>query len=329
MFDWNLTPIVFSGHPASVKLKVIHISETEAVKVLINKILFVTAVMFASSFTKAQNIMGPVQIINVTTTIATNTGYSISDIADGITVNMNGYAGDTKALGSIFFTFDKSYDLNSSYLWNDVNVQAEGVKTYKFNFFDPFNNLVGTTGIFSVTAGQVAAHIEGLSANNVKTVEMVVLSLLPPPFNQPQLERVEIREVAFSGNPSLLPTDVLGEHYQCYRVTGRKLSPLSFKIADQFGKSQIVLGKPVLLCNPSAKFHNNKMYIPLSPDVHQVCYEIVRRSKSPSSRKVQISNQFNTSQMTVLTPLEMFCVPSQKILLRSKKYDLSDFILNP
>jgi hypothetical protein len=274
-----------------------------------------------------QNIMGPIQIISVTTTIPSNSGYPLSQIADGIFANptFNGFAGDTNAVGTITFTFDKPYDLDQSYLWNDINVQAEGVKTYKFNFFNSSNTLIGTTAIFSVTAGQVPAHIEGLSASNVKRVEMVVISIQ----GQAQLKRVEIREVAFNGRPTLPPVDVPGEHYQCYRVTqGKSLSPTKIKVADQFGRTEIVLGMPVMLCNPAAKFHNGKMYEPISPPLHQVCYQIINRPRPQRAHKVQISNQFTTAEMTV-APREMLCVPSSKTLLNEQPYNLSDFTEKP
>jgi hypothetical protein len=301
--------------------------EEKNVNYLLKSLYLLAVLVTASTPAVAQNIMGPSQIISVTTTITSSSGYPLSQIADGISANptFNGFAGDANAIGTITFTFDKPYDLDQSYLWNDINVQAEGVKTYKFNFFDSSNTLIGTTAIFSVTTGQIPAHIEGISVDDVKTVEMVVISIQ----GQAQLKRVEIREVAFNGIPTLPPVDVPGEHEQCYRVIqGKKLAPTKIKVADQFGKTEIVLGMPVMLCNPSAKFHNGMMYEPINPQLHKVCYQIVNRLRPQRARKVRISNQFTTKEMTVVTR-EMFCVPSHKTLLNEIPYNISDFTENP
>ncbi len=295
-------------------------------KKLTRSILLVAALASGSTIAFAQNINGPTQIITVATTIPPRLlSFQKEEMIDGINADLphNGFEGDTGVIGKITFTLDKPYDLDQSYLWNDINVVAEGVKTYKFNFYDAGNILVGTTGIFSVNIGQIAAHIESLSVANVKKVEMEVLTL------QTSYNRVEIREVAFNGTPTLPTVDVTGEHYQCYRVTqGKSLAPTKLKVADQFGRTEIVLGMPVMLCNPSAKFHNGKMYEPINPQLHQVCYQITNRPRPQRSHKVKVSNQFATRELTVL-PREMFCVPSTKNLLNEKEYNLSDFIENP
>jgi hypothetical protein len=116
--------------------------------------------------------------------------------------------------------------------------------------------------------------------------------------------------------------DVPGEHYQCYRIGGAKaLKPENIVVADQFGKSEIVLGLPVMLCNPSVKVHNGKNYGILNKKVHQVCYNIVRQNTKQPVRRVRTANQFTTSEMTV-DRRQMFCVPSYKTLLNGKEFPL-------
>jgi hypothetical protein len=116
--------------------------------------------------------------------------------------------------------------------------------------------------------------------------------------------------------------DVPGEHYQCYRIAkAPMLKPENIVVADQFGKAEIVLGQPFLLCNPSIKVHNGKNYAILNKRVHQVCYNIVKQSDQQPMRRVRTANQFTTADM-LIGPRQMFCVPSYKTLLDGKEFPL-------
>jgi hypothetical protein len=106
--------------------------------------------------------------------------------------------------------------------------------------------------------------------------------------------------------------DVPGDHYQCYRVRGvAPNEPIT--VADQFGRAQIVVAHPVMLCNPSLKIHREKRYPPKSPDLHLVCYEPAKVEK-PRTHRVRIGNQFQIADLIVAERI-MFCVPSRKRLL--------------
>lgn len=107
--------------------------------------------------------------------------------------------------------------------------------------------------------------------------------------------------------------DVPGDHYQCYRVRAEALRPETITVADQFGRAQIVLARPVMLCNPSLKVHRDKRYPVKSPQLHLVCYEPARPEKAPV-RRVRIGNQFQVADLYV-GERAMFCVPSKKKLL--------------
>ena len=264
----------------------------------------------------AQNIIGPSQITAVTSTIpGGNNSFPLPQIADTISSDaspFNGFQGAQNTTGTISFTLDQAYDLTQFYLWNDINVRAEGVGQYQLKFYDPSNALVGTQGPFATVPGQVPAHITNFAINNVKRVELEVLTIqnVPATFST----RVEIREVAMQGAPANQVVDVPGDHYQCYRAEGPILKPETIIIADQFGKAQVVLGRPELVCNPSIKRHGKKTYQVENQRRHLICYSLVKQSDQPRRRRVKTANQF-TSANLLTNERRLFCVPSLKNLI--------------
>lgn len=272
----------------------------------------------------AQNIKGPAQIISVTSTIPNgNATFPLTQINDNVTTNgpHNGFQGvdqpNPAHIGTITFTLDKSYDLDQAWLWNDINVRAEGVDRYILRFFDASNNLIQTSGPLSTVAGQVLPHVTPLSVSGVKKVEMVIQSVLVRPNTFAR--RVEIREVAFNGVVTEVPVPMAGNHWQCYRVLeGPTLKPESLVVRDQFGKAEIVLARPLMLCNPSLKVHAGREYRMDNEDRHLVCYQPVRQSDQQTRRRVRINNQMAPATL-VLAERQMFCVPSSK-----KRLDAAD-----
>ena len=102
-----------------------------------------------------------------------------------------------------------------------------------------------------------------------------------------------------------------GEHFQCYNVEkGDNLPRETIMIEDQFGRSKAVLGKPVMLCNPSNKVHKRKTYKIRNKERHLVCYNIIKQSHA-RSHHLKINNQFAPDEV-VSGKREMFCVPSSK-----------------
>ena len=127
--------------------------------------------------------------------------------------------------------------------------------------------------------------------------------------------------VVRSGDCAAETVDVPGDHYQCYRVVrGAALTPEAIIVADQFGRAQIVLARPVMLCNPSRKVHREKQYPVRSPELHLVCYEPAKQDK-PRMRAVRIGNQFQITDLRV-AERAMFCVPSNKKLLGEREAPL-------
>jgi hypothetical protein len=88
-------------------------------------------------------------------------------------------------------------------------------------------------------------------------------------------------------------------------------------IEDQFGRSQAVLGKPVMLCNPSTKRHGKQFFDIKNKERHLVCYNYVKQNKVRSNQ-LKINNQFAPDEI-VSGQRKMFCVPSSKKHIRDTK----------
>ena len=111
--------------------------------------------------------------------------------------------------------------------------------------------------------------------------------------------------------PPLVAQHMPGEHFQCYNLEkADRLKPESVVVTDQFGKSEVVLGKPRMLCNPSAKIHDDKEYAIRNEKRHLVCYDYVKPTRI-RPQNVRINNQFAPDDV-VATKQAMFCVPSSK-----------------
>ncbi len=107
------------------------------------------------------------------------------------------------------------------------------------------------------------------------------------------------------------PIDVPGDHMQCYTVQkGQRLKSETLYIEDQFGGTKAVLGKPIMLCNPSAKQHGKKEYGVRNKQRHLVCYDYVEAERH-SSQDLMINNQMGPDKI-VTRKRAMFCVPSYK-----------------
>lgn len=295
------------------------------------KIIF-GALLMAAALTSpslAQNIMGPAQITSVTSTIPGGSGtYTLPQIADNITSDttpFNGFQGQDGVTGTITFTLDKPYDIDAAYLWNDINVRAEGVGNYMYRFYTAANVLVGTSGGLSTVPGMVPVQSTVLPIMaNVKKVELVISSVQSQPNTYAR--RVEIREVAFNGKPTVQeppPVPMAGDHYGCYRVAEtRALRPETLRVTDQFGRSEVVLGRPVMVCNPSVKVHNDRTFGVENQERHLVCYDIARQSDQPRQRRVQVNNQMAPAVLTT-NERQMFCVPSSKKLIGERETPLN------
>ena len=101
------------------------------------------------------------------------------------------------------------------------------------------------------------------------------------------------------------------DHFQCYNIRPELVTkPVSITVQDQFGRDQIVLGRPTMLCNPSAKVHGKKRYNIIDKKRHLVCYNIIKQ-RGVRSQRVQINNQFEGNRVRTMER-KMFCAPSYK-----------------
>lgn len=105
---------------------------------------------------------------------------------------------------------------------------------------------------------------------------------------------------------------VSGDHFQCYAVPeSERLPPEPITLRDQFGRSQVVLGRAVMVCNPAVKTHGDKTYEVEHEDRHLVCYDYAKVPPRTRAKTVRTRDQF-TSQTLTLRHTNMVCVPAAK-----------------
>ena len=127
----------------------------------------------------------------------------ITEITDGITADLpplfNGFAGETGRIGTIHLDLVGTFNLSSFLLWNDINVVHEGVETFRLHFFDEANVLISSSPIYFAPVSQLSAGQYDFASTvlGVGRVDLDVLSNLASVHG----ERIEIREVAFYGEP--------------------------------------------------------------------------------------------------------------------------------
>jgi hypothetical protein len=121
----------------------------------------------------------------------------VAELADGIIADgppFNGFAGRTGSLGTLSLDLAGAFDIEAFYLWNDINIFNEGVRSFRLDFFDSAEASVGSSGTLSAISKFAANEYTFASAfKQVSRVDMVILGVSG---------RVEIREIGFAGAPS-------------------------------------------------------------------------------------------------------------------------------
>jgi hypothetical protein len=171
---------------------------------MFRRLVSTTALTLLAASAQAALIQGPASI-HATTSMATcgafcsNVGTDINQIADGDTSNFNGWAGANNLVGTIQLDLLGSFDLTSFSLWNDINVLREGVGDFQLHYYDAADQLIGDSAIFTAPISQFAAGVYNLGlVQNVSRVDLEVKTLLTGGV----CCRIEIREVAFNGEPA-------------------------------------------------------------------------------------------------------------------------------
>lgn len=163
------------------------------------------AALISAASTPAHSVPIAGAAITPSTTLANSgAGFTIDEIADGITSDVspfNGFAAIPGQVGTIRLALDAAYSLSSFVLWNDINVFQEGIKDFRLDFFDSGDSFVGSTAVLSAPISAVAPTTFPFpTVHGIARVDLVVLTLHPSTCCGP---RLEIREVAFNGE---LPT---------------------------------------------------------------------------------------------------------------------------
>jgi hypothetical protein len=171
---------------------------------------FCLAVALNAGAAQAFSLISESQIIP-STNLPSLASFPINQIADGITRDglfptfpgpFNGFASPA-ATGTITLDLVGEFNLSSFILWNDINVFQEGIKDFRLNFFTSSNSLIpinfSTNFTAPITQVEAEEYVFGEVVPGVSRVDLVVLSSQESSLGG--INRIEIREVAFTGDP--------------------------------------------------------------------------------------------------------------------------------
>jgi hypothetical protein len=171
---------------------------------------FCLAVALNAGAAQAFSLISESQIIP-STNLPSLGSFPINQIADGITRDglfptfpgpFNGFASPA-ATGTITLDLVGEFNLSSFILWNDINVFQEGIKDFRLNFFTSSNSLIpinfSTNFTAPITQVEAEEYVFGEVVPGVSRVDLVVLSSQESSLGG--INRIEIREVAFTGDP--------------------------------------------------------------------------------------------------------------------------------
>lgn len=281
---------------------------------------------FTATQGAAQNITGPTQITGATSSVANGNGtFPLQQIRDGNTSELNGFQGANNGTGSIEFELDKTYTINQFFLWNDINVRAEGIERFTLTFLNSAGGTISTTPPLTAKPGRTPGQAVNLSSfskinpvqifdfpavSGVKKVRLNVVSLLGQ--DNTFARRIEIREVAFNG-----PAGAKGmDSFRCYDLMRHSTQPEQKRInmVDQFGRTRTLLGHPVQLCNPVAMDDRSATPEQMHKEYkdHLVCYEMFDiAGDNQSVIPVQVRNKVETNNLAV-GHADQICLVSDK-----------------
>lgn len=126
--------------------------------------------------------------------------FVIGEINDGIVSDaapFNGFAANYTLSGRITLGLDAVYDIDSFLLHNDINIQAQGVRSFTLTFQDAQGkDILKTDTLLASSRFEPFEYSFGGTVKGVKTVQLDVLT---------SEFQIEIREVQFNGLPVAAP----------------------------------------------------------------------------------------------------------------------------
>ena len=170
--------------------------------------VFLASICFTPHIAQATDISG--EKITASTSMPIWNGFTVEQIADGDIPGAGGENGFTTnaKTGTITLAFDQPYNIDGFKLWNDVVVRAEGIKTFRLDFKDS-NATTLSSQVFETVPREVEVQTFTFpKIIGITSVDLVVLSSLNESANPALsllpsfLERIEVREVAFTGQAS-------------------------------------------------------------------------------------------------------------------------------
>jgi len=131
-------------------------------------------------------------------------------------------------------------------------------------------------------------------------------------FDNPSAEETTFampaRDITVTANFELAPLD----HFKGYWVDPAGGPPGEIvSLQDQFGTFDAIVGSATMFCNPTEKMHGSVTTPIANPEAHLTIYDLLYEDE-PVARRVEITNQFGTQNLTVYGPVKL-AVPTQKV----------------
>ncbi|MEP3656130.1 MAG: trypsin-like peptidase domain-containing protein [Litorimonas sp.] len=221
-------------------------------------------------------------------------GFTIDQIVDGISADCapscNGFTTNSKT-GLITFTFDKPYDLDGFKLWNDVNLRKEGIRTFRLDF-ETLDGILSSGPEFTAVSAHIDAQIFNFpTIKNVESVNLHVLSSLNE--DTTFMERIEVREIAFTGEPSievvLPPVDttapVISFNPPSLTVYSQETATATLTVTDESGETT----DPILRCDPSGSFSGSTFTAPeVTVETTSICTAVATDAAGNASSGILV-----------------------------------------
>lgn len=129
--------------------------------------------------------------------------FPLAQINDKITSDAYPYNGFASGafVGTITINLDKNYTLNGLMLWNDINVQIEGIAEFSLHFYNATGIKIGSSSLFTAPVGKLTPSTYTFDTiEGVRRVDLVI-------SNTHGFRGIEIREIALL---NALPENYIG-----------------------------------------------------------------------------------------------------------------------